>query len=96
MDNDERKFYALIERAVVALEKLAGIEAPVESPKSPMTETQRRDLVTLVRRKRNEPTAEWDGSSLPPGGGDVDPATFWSRPDPEAARMKRPTRSERA
>ena len=55
MDADTRKLYALVERAVVALERIAGIEAPVDLPKPPpLTEAQLKDRVTLVRR-RGEP-----------------------------------------
>lgn len=90
MDAETRKMFKFLERAVVALEKIAGIDAPAEVPKPPMTEAQLKDRVTLVRR--NEKTPEWDGSGLPPGGGDVDPRTFWSRPDEYAAAKKRPAK----
>jgi hypothetical protein len=44
MDADTRKLYALMERAVVALERIAGIEAPVDLPKPPpLTEAQLKD-----------------------------------------------------
>jgi hypothetical protein len=67
MDADTRKLYALMERAVVALERIAGIEAPVDLPKPPpLTEAQLKDRVTLVRR-RGEPVPEWTGG-IPPAG----------------------------
>jgi hypothetical protein len=78
----DRQLHRLLERAVLALEKLAGIEPA-------LTETQRKDLVTVVRRGETVP--EWSGG-IPPGGGDVTPAAFWAHKDDQAARMKRPTR----
>jgi hypothetical protein len=67
MDADTRKLYALMERAVVALERIAGIEAPVDLPKPPpLTEAQLKDRITLVRR-RGEPVPEWTGG-IPPAG----------------------------
>lgn len=46
--------------------------------------------MTVIRR--NEKTPNWDGRGIPPSGGDITPAEFWARPDPEAARMKKKTR----
>ena len=76
----DRQFDLLMIRLVTAVEKLAGIEPPVERPKPPLTEAQRRkDLVSVVRRGETPPA--WDGSGLPPGGGDVTPTDFWARRD---------------
>jgi hypothetical protein len=68
MDADTRKLCALMERAVAALERIAGIEAPVDLPKPPplTEEAQLKDRVTLVRR-RGEPVPEWTGG-IPPAG----------------------------
>ena len=56
MDSDQRKLLKLLERAVVALERIAGTEAPVETPKPPpQTEAQRKNLVTLI----------WSGDTAP-------------------------------
>jgi hypothetical protein len=86
----DRQLHRLLERAVLALEKLAGIEPPAaKTPKPALTETQRKDLVTVIRRGETVP--EWSGG-IPPGGGDVTPAAFWAHKDDQAARMKRPTR----
>ncbi len=89
----DRQLYQPLERAVLALERIAGIETPAaKAPKPPLTEAQRKDLVTVVHRGETVP--EWTGG-IPPGGGHIHPTDFFQGADPHAGRTRRKTRSER-
>jgi hypothetical protein len=73
----DRQLYQLLERAVLAMERIAGIDPPAaKTPKPPLSEVERKALVSVVHR--GEAAPEWTGR-LPPGGGHVHPDDFLAR-----------------